>query len=99
MSIDATPTDFYYYGGGVYDNAACTYYDLDHSVLAVGFGVSEAGQKCVPGPQQNELGREQTNEQTQFNFSSSLPTENGRRIRTGGGIPTAPNTACNVCAH
>ena len=60
MSIDATPTDFYYYGGGVYDNAACTYYDLDHSVLAVGFGVSEAGQKCVPGSQQNELGREQT---------------------------------------
>ena len=39
VSIDATPPDFYYYGGGVYDNAACTAYDLDHSVLAVGFGV------------------------------------------------------------
>ena len=44
VSIDATPTDFYYYGGGVYDNKACTSYELDHSVLAVGYGV-EAGTK------------------------------------------------------
>lgn len=42
VSIDATPPDFYYYGGGIYDNADCTYYDLDHSVLAVGFGVDGA---------------------------------------------------------
>ena len=38
VSIDATPPDFYYYGGGVFDNKACTGYDLDHSVLAVGYG-------------------------------------------------------------
>jgi hypothetical protein len=38
VSIDATPPDFYYYGGGIFDNTACTSYDLDHSVLAVGYG-------------------------------------------------------------
>lgn len=38
VSIDATPSDFYYYGGGIFDNKACTGYDLDHSVLAVGYG-------------------------------------------------------------
>eukprot|EP01052_Picozoa_sp_SAG31_P032780 SAG31_NODE_3629_length_4049_cov_3.487089_3_plen_58_part_00 len=33
------------YGGGVYDNPECTSYELDHTVLAIGFGTVKATQE------------------------------------------------------
>jgi len=46
VSIDATPHSFYFYAGGLYNNAECKggVSDLDHSVLAVGY-VTVEGQK------------------------------------------------------
>ena len=35
VSIDATPPDFYYYGGGVFNNPKCTFYDLDRACSSV----------------------------------------------------------------
>jgi C1A family cysteine protease len=37
VSIDASPDDFYYYHSGYYYNSDCTWNDLDHTVLAVGY--------------------------------------------------------------
>merc|ERR1712137_344806 len=45
VSIDAGPDDFYYYASGLYDNPACTTTELDHSVLAVGYGTEPDGNK------------------------------------------------------
>ena len=45
ISVDASVGDFYYYGGGLFDNKACTSYDLDHTVLAVGYGTDPATKK------------------------------------------------------
>jgi len=43
VSIDANPADFYYYGGGIYDNPQCSQVEHDHSVLAAGYGVEADG--------------------------------------------------------
>ena len=40
VSIDATPLDFYFYKSGVYSDTKCSSTSLDHSVLAVGYFVS-----------------------------------------------------------
>jgi len=45
ISVDASVGDFYYYGGGLFDNKACTSYELDHTVLAVGYGTDPATKK------------------------------------------------------
>jgi len=46
VSINASPQDFYFYGGGVYDNhKECDSRTLDHNVLAVGYGTMEDGSR------------------------------------------------------
>lgn len=45
VSIDATPDDFYFYSGGLYNNVDCKSgeNDLDHTVLAVGYSTPDGG--------------------------------------------------------
>lgn len=45
VSIHASPIDFYYYSGGIYDNPSCKNgrLDLDHSVVLVGYGRGARG--------------------------------------------------------
>ena len=53
MAIDASQPDFMAYTGGVYSNAACASdkADLDHAVLAVGWGVdATTGEEYVTVP-------------------------------------------------
>jgi cathepsin L len=42
IAIDASHFSFQLYGGGIYDESACSPYDLDHGVGCVGYG-SESG--------------------------------------------------------
>jgi cathepsin L len=46
IAIDAAHEEFEYYSSGVYFNPACKngFNDLDHEVLAVGYGTSADGQ-------------------------------------------------------
>lgn len=44
VSIDATVPEFYFYHSGYFYNPACSWSDLDHTVLAVGY-VTHKGQK------------------------------------------------------
>ena len=43
VAVDASVPTFYFYGGGIQDDPACgnSINDLDHAVLAVGYGVDE----------------------------------------------------------
>ena len=47
IAIDATLHDFYFYSAGLYDNTDCAsgVDDLDHIVLAVGYGTSKNGER------------------------------------------------------
>ena len=47
IAIDATLHDFYFYSAGLYDNTKCAsgVDDLDHIVLAVGYGTSKNGER------------------------------------------------------
>jgi len=44
VAIDASHWSFQFYDGGVYDEKFCSQ-NLDHAVLAVGYGVNKEGQK------------------------------------------------------
>jgi len=41
ISITASDNDFYYYASGVYSDPGCSPYDLDHSVVNVGYGTDK----------------------------------------------------------
>jgi cathepsin L len=46
ISMDASHPSFSFYSGGVYNDPSCSYKsaDLDHSMVAVGYGTDEYGQ-------------------------------------------------------
>ncbi|XP_071222724.1 cathepsin L.1 isoform X2 [Salvelinus alpinus] len=44
VAIDAAHSSFQLYDSGVYDELECSSDDLDHGVLAVGYGTSDDGQ-------------------------------------------------------
>jgi cathepsin L len=45
VAIDASDPSFQFYGGGIYNSSLCNQDELDHAVLAIGYGFTRNGTK------------------------------------------------------